>query len=307
MKETHKLNKASRILELNGQNYWEARLEARKLLNIPFTNKAWKLNKRERNEYFSVLGPNYWPTLDEVQGMQDLIKEEYMPLTKPNECECCPTKTTNLVFKYGMWMCNSCIEKEEKLQKDNNTSDAVNRRIAEATTAIQKHQAQLESIELREDLFNADTVAIIDLKKEIDANPEIPEDKKVLRLAEALHARYLKFAQVIFERREANLRDGNSQRAIQTYMNTLSNQLRVEERERLRLSDINYKPDVVKDIKPRTTRKPRTSKFDKTELKNLAAQYNIPLEAIQITAMQKNLALKEAALAVAKLLHPTKY
>src|SRR5262245_29708191 len=117
-----------------------------------------------------------------------------MPLTlapdnSPNECECCSTTAAQLkaegkkltksrVSSIDMWMCPNCYQKEVAAEESRNNSEAQNRRISEMNSAMARNRAQVETIKLSEELFNADTVAILDLKKEIDSDASIPADKK---------------------------------------------------------------------------------------------------------------------------------
>lgn len=223
-----------------------------------------------------------------------------MTTTTPTECEVCPN-TGNLSLFMGMWLCSSCKAKEIELQIESaKQSDA---RVAASKIAISEARAIDESITLKEDIFNANTVSIIDLKKAIDANPEI--ENKALALATELHTRFTHYQKVIFDARTALSEAGNASRAIQQYMNTLANQLRVEEREKLKLTDINYKPETPKTIKPSSgkTRGPKKGP-SKEDYRNAAAKWNVPMEMIAAVAVAKNMTAEQAAEHVHNKLNP---
>jgi hypothetical protein len=101
-----------------------------------------------------------------------------------------------------------------------------------------------ESVQMRTDIFNLKTTAIIELKNSIDSNIEI--ENKPYTLAETLKNRFEHLKARAFQINEELVDVNNEQRAIQTYLNNMSNTLRAEEREKLRIADINYKPNPVK-------------------------------------------------------------
>lgn len=218
---------------------------------------------------------------------------------QPNECECCPSKDINLTIVMGMWMCPVCAEKEKQLQIDNNAPDKIQARLNESIIQSRKID---NSIVLSTDIFNAKTVAIIELKSIIDSDENITN--KQYALAEELTRRYKHFEKVIFDARTSINEAGNEQRAIQTYLNTLANSLRVEEREKLKLQDLSYQPLTPKSVKsPKGDRKPRTSKVDIDKLRNLSAQYNVPMDAIQMLVLRKGMTLEDAAKHMHSIMH----
>jgi len=248
-----------------------------------------------------------------------------MPDTNiPNECECCPTTRDSLLALakvmrvtnpnydgdlknyHGMWMCPKCYLKEIQLQNELKATaeNRVNQARADmdARVLIEKARQIDESIQLSTDIFNAKTVSIMEIKSKIDSDDSITN--KQFALAEFLTQRHGILQASMQGHRKALAEEGNEQRAIQTYLNTLANQLRQEERDKLKLQDISYSPDKPKVIKPKKDKKPRTSsKFDVKEMRNLAAQYNVPMEMIQAMAYAKNMNPGDAAKECSKMLH----
>ncbi len=149
------------------------------------------------------------------------------------------------------------------------------------------------SITLRTDLFNAATVAINEIKMAIDSDERI--ENKNYKLAEMLLMRFSHFKQVVFQANEAIIEASNQQKAIQIYLNNLANTLRAEERDKLKISDINYKPATVKPVKTEKVNKPKVKKLDKLELRKIAAEFNVPEFMLQMVATQRNLELRDAA------------
>src|ERR1043165_4495088 len=106
----------------------------------------------------------------------------------PNECECCPTtreflKSIKLDLELftipgstvKMWMCPSCKNKEAQLQKEShaNADNRVAESNSQAKNAIEQAKALDSAIQLSTDIFNAKTVAIIDIKNAIDTDESI--------------------------------------------------------------------------------------------------------------------------------------
>lgn len=229
----------------------------------------------------------------------------------PMECEACPTTLASLVltgkkliFFKGTWFCPSCHAKEVELTEISakEADKRVEESRAQSNSLVDISRQIDQTIQLREDVFNAHTVAIMDLKKAIDEDTTI--ENKPLFLAEELHKRYSHLAKVVFDARSMIVDATNQQRAIHTYMATLSNQLRAEEREKLKLQDINYHPETPKTPKVRgTSSKPRTAKKIATlaECKEMAGKFNIPVEMLRMRLTVKTgETLEEAAREIAK-------
>lgn len=215
-------------------------------------------------------------------------------------CEVC-TADCSVEVRYGtMLMCPSCAEKEDKAQAEANKPENIAARL---NNVIAKAREIDDSIEVRTDLFNAHTVAILDLKKAIDDNPSI--ENKPYALAEELKNRFEHFKTVVFEMNQKIVDAGNAQKAIQVYLNQLANQLRVEEREKLKISDINYKPTVVKPAKVAAIRT-ASKKFDKKELQKLASELGIDPFTLQMVVVSKGISLEQAGNMLRKSINEAK-
>jgi hypothetical protein len=233
---------------------------------------------------------------------------------KIGECEVCPATDIEITVHYGnLWMCESCWSKELALQAERVKPENVQARIDKVNTPqttpidniLIKSQAIDNSIQVRPDVFNAETIAIVELKKAIDENPEITN--KPYALAETLKERHGKFQSVIFEANEKIVEASNNQRAIQIYLNQLANSLRAEEREKLKIADINYKPQApktptVKAIKTTGTKK----KFDKVELRKYAAELGVAEFTLQAFVIQRGISVEDAAKLLKKTMDAAK-
>lgn len=204
--------------------------------------------------------------------------------TNMAECETCD-HIGSVEMLGDIAICNECMVKElaaakayqaPKLQEARHDV-YVNEQLNRVKTIDQQ-------VQLRTDIFNAETVAIVEIKALIDSDESITN--KPYALASMLTERYLHFKKVIFDLGEQQVEKQNQQRAIQTYLNTLADKLRIEEREKLKISDINYQPSAPK----LTISKPKARKsFDKVELAKYAGEVGLPLATFQMLCVQRNL------------------
>jgi hypothetical protein len=216
---------------------------------------------------------------------------------KIGECEVCPAIDIEITVHYGnLWMCDSCWQKEQQLKsevmKPENIEARINSTRINPTTpidsqVIQTSKAIDSSITVRTDLFNAATVAIMDIKKAIDSDESITN--KPAKLAETLLERFNHYKQVVFELNEKIVEAGTEQKAIQVYLNQLANSLRAEEREKYKISDINYKPNapkspIVRSISTTGTKK----KIDKALAKKYSMELGINEFTFHSFALQMN-------------------
>lgn len=217
---------------------------------------------------------------------------------KPSHiCEICGLEELVTITTGNILMCESCSNLENKLQSENFTPEKIEERHELVTNlhsiALNASRIMDQSVQVRTDLFNAAVVAIVDLKNIIDLDESITN--KHFALATELKTRFEHFQSVIFDKQKEIVDASNNQRAIQVYLNELANKLRAEEREKLKLSDINYKPnDVSKVIKVKTisVKKP---KLDKIELAKWAKEIGIPEYTLAAFVTAKNCTIEAAA------------
>lgn len=221
-----------------------------------------------------------------------------------HECDICG-REVSVQVKYGnMLMCAECTEKEEKLYQESQRPEniasrvvAVNEPAAKLNEVLKAARSVDDGIQVRTDLFNAATVAITELKTSIDNDVEITN--KPYALAEELKRRFEHFRNVVFELNQQIVEAGNQQKAIQVYLNQLANTLRSEEREKLKISDLNYQPQAVKPAKPRaistTGTKRKSGKLDKAELRKYAAELGVAEFTLQMLVVSKGITVEEAA------------
>lgn len=227
-----------------------------------------------------------------------VCKKDSVAHTDHATCDACPN-VGPVELRYGtMLLCADCWAKEQALQLANNTPTKQAERVDTLNAAIKASREQDASIQVNTDIFNAATVAIQELKQSIDADPTITN--KPYHLASELTTRFEHFKAVIFAKNQEIIEAANQQKAIQVYLNNMANTLRAEEREKLKLQDINYKPTPPKLVKSKTdkpaTVKVRSSnKLDKAELRKYAAELNIPEYTIQMLCVSKGITPAMAA------------
>lgn len=212
-------------------------------------------------------------------------------------CECCPGSDTLVTYK-TMKMCRECYEKEKQLTEESILN--AKGRVADLNAAIRTAQSIDASIQVDTDRFNAATVSIAEIKSAIDADTSIPAEQKDYKLAELLMERYKHCKQVFFEAQQKAVEAGNYQRAIQTYLNAHANKLRQEEREKLKIQDINYKPNPVAATKSvKKISDPTKKKYTQKQIMDAAKEAGAPLSVIQALVIAQNMS-PEAAVNIFK-------
>jgi hypothetical protein len=176
-------------------------------------------------------------------------------------------------------------KQQERVENADNKfkENAINDAIANAREIDDK-------LRLRTDIFNAKTVAIVELKKAIDNDPTI--ENKPYAFAQELSRRFDKMKEIIFKANAEIVDAVNEQKALQIQLNQMANQLRAEEREKLKIQDINYNPHKAKTVSV-TKIKTQSKKFDKVELRRLASELGMPESTIQMLAVAKGLSLDQ--------------
>lgn len=234
----------------------------------------------------------------------------------PNaECESCSNKSTLDIFGLGNIMallCRDCIEHEKQILL-NEINSPEGRKKMDEFQSPENQQARLdsynsvvkpyealianarkidESIHLSTDIFNAKTVAFVDLRDAINANPDIPNDEKRFELARLCKERISHLQNVIFDLDKKKIDAYSEQKAWHLQLNDLANKLRSEERERLKISDIHYDVKLPKTVTPRSI-KVNPKKATKEELRALASELKMPEYTIQLIMTSKGWTIEQ--------------
>jgi hypothetical protein len=189
---------------------------------------------------------------------------------------------------YGnMLLCMDCIEKEKVVQAENNKPENQAKRILEHARKVDA------AIQVKQDLFNAETVSHVDIFKAIDNNPEITN--KIIAKYEALRKRFNDNQAVIFGLRTELEAKNNAQIAIQQGLNNLANQMRADEREAIKHKDLTYVVEKPKTIKPSGAAKPKERAWTKADIRLAAAEFKVPIEGVALICQARNMHPKDAA------------
>lgn len=207
-------------------------------------------------------------------------------MPKP-ECAICHAEDKPLMRYMATQMCGQCMQKEinnqNKIDSSANTRIKAAREIAKVDTLSRQVEVD-SSIRFETDLFNAETVSIVDIKAAIDEDSTI--ENKNYELAERLVTRQELFQEKLFKVNKVQAEIASLQRAGQSYLNDLSHRLRNSERDKLRLSDMSYKPKPAKAAK---TKAPKKKTYDKAELSLAAEKAGVAASTIQAMCVAKNI------------------
>lgn len=216
-------------------------------------------------------------------------------------CEVCGNSGTVEIMFGDILMCMDCQEKETVAQAELKAGaeervKAVNNN---ARATLDRAKTVDQSIQVIQDIFNAETISIAEIKLAIDSDDTIVE--KHFTLAKSIAERHEHFQLILDAARDTIKEAESKQRAIQQYYNDLANKLRHEQREQIKLKDVNYKPIEKKIVKPKA---PTTKKVDRKELIRLAGILNkefpnVPANLImpnlQTLVISKNMTLEAAS------------
>ncbi|SRR5712692_1563329 len=127
---------------------------------------------------------------------------------------------------------------------------------------IAKSRSIDQSIKTNGDFFNADTIAINQIKQTIMSDPNIPSDAKQFVYQEELTIRFEQLSKVIFQHDTDKHRLVTAQLAITNDLRSFGNSLRNDLRERIKASDTNYSPPSKSVVIPKVV-KPKVSVEDR--------------------------------------------
>lgn len=198
------------------------------------------------------------------------------------DCECCDRTDIVVTLMHGnMHMCDECIARE-----------------VSATAAIKTVDDARkvdESIEIKQDVWNAATVPFIELKAAIDNNPTVPADQKDYALVKEASSRIDRMTAAIFAQEAEIMKLKNERHAWLTNVQVAASKLRADIRAQFKQYDVNYQPaPITKKSKSATpVKSPKT--FAKEEVNTAAKKYNVPASAVQMIILSKNISAEEAA------------
>ena len=177
---------------------------------------------------------------------------------KPEECDSCEKEAKD--FFQGNWLCRDCYSREKT--EYNKTKEKIR-----AVEVLEKNEKVNTSLKIKEDIFNAETVSLVELEKAVRINnSELPESEQYYAFANKVKEQILNYKKLISQKHEEILETTSRIRAGQQHLNSIANKLRAEVREEFKIKDTAYKPEVVK-VKPVKTAAPPKNKVNKQEMK----------------------------------------
>jgi hypothetical protein len=209
----------------------------------------------------------------------------HTPKQTTGDCEFCERTNVVLTLQHGDMMCENCIADEAK-----------------AVKTVEESQAIDSSIQVKSDVFVAQTVAFVELDKAIQSNPAISSDMKGYTLAKLAAERIDQIGNAIFVKKAelAHLEDEHRKWLVDTHIAV--SKLRPELRSQFAQYNIDYKPasaSKVKKIQPARTGK----SFDKKAVYEAAKKYNVPAAQIQSMVITRNMSPEVAAKTLSDLLN----
>jgi len=216
------------------------------------------------------------------------------------ECDVCATPDIEVAVYYGgIAQCDSCYQAELELLA--NTS--ANR------TLVQSAKID-ETNEVSQDMYNKGTVSCVELQGAIQADDNI--QNKQYALAEVVIKRITDFDAAIFKKQQ-ELADLNSvRRAHVTFLkdSAFVNQLRNDEREKLKLADLSYIPTSPKTAtirKAASNTSPSAKSVKSAEIRALATKLGIAeslhsdfINGVSLMMKVRKLALEDAGNIIAQ-------
>jgi len=217
-----------------------------------------------------------------------------MALSLPNnsprdgECEYCGKTDVKVTIVRGDAMCVDCLALESSVP------------------VIEASRQQDATIEVKSDIFTAQTVAFAELRAAILADNSIPDGQKEFAYVKECHDRMQHFQKVAFDARRAVLDAEKSAKELQTEILKNIGKLRTEEREAFMVRDFNYNPTPIKSPKPKAIKSPKAKSFgsgDMTALYAAAKKYNVPANVVRgMVVSRPGMTAEAAALELAKLM-----
>lgn len=225
-------------------------------------------------------------------------------------CESCG-KPNHRTMNKTLMVCPDCLilEQEAQAELERGAED----RIAAHNEEWKKRAEKVNhALQVNTDIFNAQTIAIVELKKLIDSDESVPSNEKHEILAQLIKEHHAHMQQVLFPAKNLLSEITSSMRADEQYLHELRNKLSREAIERLKLEDINYKPTEPKVLKtpkaPKVvsdkdaTPRKRAPKLNMAELNKHAEilSKELGMPATHLVGMLQNVQLSQAFETVAE-------
>ena len=160
-------------------------------------------------------------------------------------CEACgaPRKCDifgDLKNPKAMLLCDSCADKERKANDDV---------LVRTKTLIDVARSIDDTITYNGDVFNAKTIALIELKRALDSDESLSVEERKYKFHELLAERYSKLKKVVFQLDKKKEDLTIEQLVIAKNLRSYGDDVRKEIREKIAQADANYAPPIKRVIK----------------------------------------------------------
>lgn len=199
------------------------------------------------------------------------------PTDKPELCELCEVNKPTEHWK-RLWLCDNCASEQKQVIIDIKTSMAEKEAINHADY-LEKNRQIDQSLKLREDIFNSESLSITAIIEAVNADDRIIN--KNLKICELVKEKIEKLRILIFDENTRIIELNNRLRVNEQFLNEKANKLRAEEREKLKLQDNTYKINPIKIAKPKLVAVKK--KLDKEKVRECVAELNKEFPKMGIT------------------------
>lgn len=226
-----------------------------------------------------------------------MINEHIAP-KKIGDCESCTLTGLAITLHNRIWFCETCWKKEVEVIEANQKRA---KEVEQAQEMIARAGQIDQTIEVKQDIWNANTVAAIELRQAIMKDDSIPVDQKEYRYAKMTEERMLHLRKVIFDEEQALIAKKTEMRMWHTQTVETCAKLSAKYRAEFKDLNINYPEKPVKTVKPAAEKKSKKTgsaapMFNLAQAKELSAKYKVDVMVIRMTSIQHKVAADVAAL-----------
>lgn len=202
-------------------------------------------------------------------------------------CEVCDKENVIVTVMHGnITMCSDCAALEV----------AAVTRAGDINNLLENSKKIDTSIQVKQDVFNAKTVAAIELQASIQSDENVKDEDKLYIFAKTMQERADILKKAIFDDRVALLEKENEYRMWQSQIQSAAGMIRDKRREEFKAQDIDYKPEPAKKPKSAKPTDNSNSKYKGGELQAAAKKYDVPATVIRTYMIRKNMTAEQAAL-----------
>lgn len=198
-----------------------------------------------------------------------ICKYDYLSAHSPlAKCEACDSNKELEFFPDNthikkMLLCAACIQKELAIAVSVSQADIVinGQTRVEQTIALAKERDQ--TIRYNGDFFNAQVMALEDVRNEINKDESLTADEKAFQFQNYLAERIVHLKKVVFELDEKKHQAVTEELVVRKSLRELGQEIKKEIQEKIKQADSNYEiKSTIKAVKP-TVKKATTSTYDK--------------------------------------------